>query len=357
MADREYNQTFILEKAEDNSQLYSTPISMLKFDFQIIGDSVGHFKFTDNNASRYEVPLELWPDGRRPTSNSGQPKFMFNAAFAANKTFAFQISRTDSSNRILWDTTIGGLVYEDQYLQIATRLPSINLYGFGENVHQTFRHDFMGFKTWPLFARDQPPSSPLPESYANLYGVHPFYMCIEEDGQAHGVLLLNSNAMEYVTTPEPGLIYRTIGGILDFYIFAGPTPADVIAQYWSLIGRPMMPPYWAFGYQLSRYGYADANEVNETVWRNYQAGIPQETQVIDIDYMDRYRDFTIGAEFTSLPQLAEELHNLNKKLIIILDPAISAAPSDYQAFLDGVEAGAFVQWPKDADETLINTPE
>jgi len=34
----------------------------------------------------------------------------------------------------------------------------------------------------------------LQESF-NLYGAHPFYLLMEEGGDAHGVFLLNSNAM------------------------------------------------------------------------------------------------------------------------------------------------------------------
>ena len=35
----------------------------------------------------------------------------------------------------------------------------------------------------------------LQEPTVNLYGVHPFYLGLEQDGRAHGVFLLNSNAM------------------------------------------------------------------------------------------------------------------------------------------------------------------
>ena len=84
---------------------------------------------------------------------------------------------------------------------------------------------------------------------------------MEEDGKAHGVFLLNSNAMginlllmiyygviitnnfqfffvlEYQfhgSEKTPTLTIRTMGGVLDFYIFMGPTPENVIQQYTSV---------------------------------------------------------------------------------------------------------------------------
>jgi hypothetical protein len=56
-----------------------------------------------------------------------------------------------------WDTALNGLIWNDLQIQIATRLPSKNVYGFGENNHRSFKHSF-DFKTWPIFTRDQIPA-------------------------------------------------------------------------------------------------------------------------------------------------------------------------------------------------------
>lgn len=37
--------------------------------------------------------------------------------------------------------------------------------------------------------------SAVSQSDVNLYGSHPFYLVLEDGGLAHGVFLLNSNAM------------------------------------------------------------------------------------------------------------------------------------------------------------------
>lgn len=37
--------------------------------------------------------------------------------------------------------------------------------------------------------------------------------------------------LDVALQPKPAITYRTIGGILDFYVFIGPDPEDVVKQY------------------------------------------------------------------------------------------------------------------------------
>ena len=70
-----------------------------------------------------------------------------------------------------FDTGVGGLVLSDQYLQLATKLPSHNVYGLGENLHDSFRHPMETHpRLYPAFARDFPPtvsnSATLQQTYS-----------------------------------------------------------------------------------------------------------------------------------------------------------------------------------------------
>ena len=122
------------------------------------------------------------------------------------------------------------------------------------------------------------------------------------------------------------LIYRVTGGIFDFYLFVGDTPSSVIIQYHTLIGTTFMPPYWSYGFQLSKWGYKDLDEVKTVVDRTVKLGIPFEMQYIDIDYMERALDFTVAQQFQPLDTFINELHEKDLKMILIFDPAICTEP-------------------------------
>jgi alpha-glucosidase (family GH31 glycosyl hydrolase) len=61
------------------------------------------------------------------------------------------------------------------------------------------------------------------------------------------------------------MVYRVTGGVLDFYTFLGPEPENVIQQYTEYFGRTFFPPYWALGFQISRYGYKNVDEMRNVV--------------------------------------------------------------------------------------------
>jgi alpha-glucosidase (family GH31 glycosyl hydrolase) len=61
-------------------------------------------------------------------------------------------------------------------------------------------------------------------------------MSKNDQTNVHGQFFLNSNAMDIDLQPLPALTYTTIGGIIDLYIFTGPTVQNVIEQYWAVIG-------------------------------------------------------------------------------------------------------------------------
>uniref|UniRef100_A0A674JS39 Maltase n=1 Tax=Terrapene triunguis TaxID=2587831 RepID=A0A674JS39_9SAUR len=316
----------------------TTPINTLRLDVTYHDNNMLQFKIYDYNNKRYEVPVPL----NIPSSPTSTYENRLYEVAIQNNPFGIQIRRK-STGTIIWDSQVPGFTFSDMFIQISTRLPSQYIYGFGENEHTTFRRD-MNWHTWGMFSKDQPPGYKL-----NSYGVHPFYMGLENDGNAHGVLLLNSNAMDVTFQPTPALTYRTIGGILDFYMVLGPTPELVVQEYTALIGRPVLPPYWALGFQLCRYGYKNDTEVSDLYEAMKAAQIPYDVQYTDIDYMERQLDFTLSPNFTGLPALVDRMKKEGMRFIIILDPAISGNETNYLAYTRGVQEDVFIKWPNSSE--------
>ncbi|KAI9618993.1 hypothetical protein KEM48_006463 [Puccinia striiformis f. sp. tritici PST-130] len=256
-----------------------------------------HVRIVDATAQRYEVPALLFP---RPTVSK-------------------------SSKTAL----------------IATRLsPNANIYGLGEST-DTFRINLDGNGTRrTMWARDAYGT----QKGTNLYGTHPVYYDHRISG-THGVFLLNSNGMD-ITLRKELIQYDIIGGVLDFYFLAGPSPVKVAEQYAALAGLPAMIPYWSLGFQQCRYGYSNYIEVAEVIANYSKAGIPLETMWTDIDYMYKRRTFTLDPDYFPLERMQEivkSLHQNDQRYVMMIDPAIAYQPGDKGVFDRGTEADVFLK--------------
>ena len=257
--------------------------------------------------------------------------------------FSFAIQRK-KTNETIFNTSISELIFESQYLRLRTSLPTNPaLYGFGEDT-DPFRLNTTNY-TRTLWSRDAyeiPPGT-------NLYGNHPIYFEHRvTNNETHGVFLLNSNGMDLKinNTAETGqyLEYNTLGGIVDLYFLAGPSPVEVAQQYSQVIGPPTMMPYWGFGFHQCRYGMQDVYEVVDVVFNYSAAGIPLETMWTDIDYMDLRKVFTLDPirfPLEKMKELITYLHDHDQYYIMMQDPAI--AYQDYAPFNNGVDAEAFMK--------------
>ena len=137
---------------------------------------------------------------------------------------------------------------------------------------------------------------------------------------------------------------RTIGGILDFFIFLGPRPEQVIEQYTGLVGRSFLPPYWSLGFQLCRWDYSNITWMKTVNQRNRDAGVPFDVQYADIDYMDAEKVFTVDPiHYQGLREYFQELNADGIRTIIILDPGMIDDQVFYQPTIQGIDEDVFIR--------------
>jgi alpha-glucosidase len=109
----------------------------------------------------------------------------------------------------------------------------------------------------------------------------------------------------------------------DLYLIGPTTVPQVVRAYTQLTGRTKLPPRWALGYFQSRWSYPDEESVRQIAKECRARKIPCDSIVLDIDYMDEYKVFTVSKErFPNFDQMVADLAHENIKVVTIVDPGI-----------------------------------
>lgn len=215
-------------------------------------------------------------------------------------------------------------------------------YGFGQRIGLLDRRG-RRITNWTM-----DPAWGHNRSQDNLYQAHPFFMALRP-GLAWGCFLNSTwySQFDVGATDWNQLEMIALGGELDYYLFYGPTPAQVVEGLTRLTGRPFLPPLWALGYHQSRWGYMNEGEIRELAESFHTRDIPLDVIHFDIDYMHGYRDFTWHPErFPDPKGLLADLREQGVRVVTIIDPGVkNDVESDYPVAKDGLEKEVFIRNP------------
>ncbi|MFL5727821.1 MAG: glycoside hydrolase family 31 protein [Chloroflexota bacterium] len=253
-----------------------------------------------------------------------------------------------TGRELLVDAPGGGIDWEDDpprsswaHVMPADR----RFYGFGERTglleKRGRRYTCWTTDEW----QQQGPTTDV------LYVAIPYYLALDPGGRAFGVFLDTTfrSAFDLTAIQDGRLSMEAETGELDWYVIAGPEPADVVERFTDLVGRPALPPRWAFGYHQARWSYGSAEEVLDIARKLRQHRIPADAVHLDIDHMDGYRVFTWDRDrFPDPARLTGELRDLGFRATVVVDAAVKRDET-FDVYREGRRRDAFVRTSREAD--------
>lgn len=209
------------------------------------------------------------------------------------------------------------------------------IYGLGERFGPLVKNG----QTVAIWNEDGGTSSDL--AYKNI----PFYL----SSGGYGLLVNNPGQVEFEVATErvSAVQFSVPSEELDYYLFLGPDPKDVLDKYTRLSGRPPVPPAWSFGLWLSTSFTTSYDEktVNEFVDGMVQRGIPLSVFHFDCFWMKRrhWTNFLWDDEAFPDPEgMLKRLKAKGLKICVWINSYISQLS---EVFDEGVKKGYFLKRP------------
>ncbi|KAI1327741.1 glycoside hydrolase family 31 protein [Xylariaceae sp. FL0255] len=116
-------------------------------------------------------------------------------------------------------------------------------------------------------------------------------------------------------------------GVMDLFVFLGPTPQDISKSYGELTGTTAMPQEFAIGYHQCRWNYVSDDDVKEVDRKMDRYHIPYDVIWLDIEYTDEKKYFTWDDDMFKDPLgMGQHLEDHGRQLVVIIDPHIKNTP-------------------------------
>ncbi|KAL0215768.1 hypothetical protein P9112_007952 [Eukaryota sp. TZLM1-RC] len=310
------------------SSIHGEPLERrLKATVTCKSDDTLRFIINSLNSTRWTVPDVVVPYSASQSTNLtivnpkvGQP-FSFSVLHHGEVLFHFNST----------------LIMTEHYLELSGDLDeslTISGLGYRRNNLSLARDQKYGF-----WNRDEPG---LP-SERPAYSTHPLLLAAGPERSSRGIFFLNSNAMEVELTRN-SFIFRSSGGIVDLFLYSGPSSNKVIQQHHSVVGFPVSLPLYALGWMQARWGWNTVDDVIKVIDDYDYDQIPLDVLFFDIDYMDKKYDFTVSKDNypqSKLKPLVKQLRKRGIKIIPIVDPGIPVDQSFF-GYTELLESTAFL---------------
>lgn len=182
-----------------------------------------------------------------------------------------------------------------------------------------------------------------------LYGAHNFI--VVSGKEKFGLFVDYPSKIEWdmgYNNPEKAVIILD-GNDADLYYIDGESELDIVKQFRKIIGKSYIPPFWAFGYQQSCWGYSKQEDFVNVRENHKKNNLPLDCIYMDIDYMERFKDFTVNRElFPDFKAFVDEMKENNIHLIPIIDAGVKQEKG-YSVYDEGHKKGYFCT-DKDGNE-------
>lgn len=209
------------------------------------------------------------------------------------------------------------------------------VYGLGENVRGINKR---GWK-YVSFCADDPNHV---ENKESLYGAHNFII-VSNNKRKYGVFVDCPSKITfdigYTHLDKLSIAIHSEDAAL--YIIEADTEVGIVKEMRKLTGKSYIAPFWAFGYQQSRWSYMNEDEVRSIVDGYRSNGMPIDAVYLDIDYMDNYKDFTVSEEkFPQFKSFVDEMKDRDIHLVPIIDAGVKIEKG-YDVYEEGVKNNYF----------------